>query len=109
MSFKRINILDTAKLIEQQKVSIVDIRDPQSFAAGHMPDAQNINNQNVADFMESTSKQEPLIVVCYHGHSSQPAAQYFSAQGFSEVYSMDGGFEVWKLSQPVEAGFKSDS
>jgi len=42
------------------------------------------------------------VVVCYHGHSSQPAAQYFAAQGFEDVYSMDGGFEVWKLNNPVE-------
>ncbi len=103
MSFQRISIEDTVQLMAQQTVNIFDIRDPQSFAAGRMPKAIQVNNQNAAELVEATDKTQPLLVVCYHGHSSQPAAQYFAAQGFEEVYSMDGGFEVWKLSQAVES------
>ncbi|NVJ68560.1 MAG: thiosulfate sulfurtransferase GlpE [Gammaproteobacteria bacterium] len=106
--FKRISIADTLELLKQD-ANIVDIRDPQSFAMGRMPKAQNINNQNVADYIEVANKALPLVVVCYHGHSSQPAAQYFAAQGFSDVYSMDGGFELWKLSQEVESSASSKS
>ena len=103
MNFKRISIDEVNRMNDQQTINVIDIRDPQSFAAGHMPQAVNINNQNAADYIEHTDKQTPLIVVCYHGHSSQPAAQYFAAQGFEDVYSMDGGFEVWKLNNPVES------
>jgi thiosulfate sulfurtransferase len=39
-------------------------------------------------------------VVCYHGHSSQGAAQFMLQQGFAEVYSMDGGFTEWAKVQP---------
>ncbi|GAA0207640.1 thiosulfate sulfurtransferase GlpE [Kangiella japonica] len=102
MNFKRITIEEVNRLQESQATNVIDIRDPQGFAAGHMPNAININNQNAADYIENTDKETPLIVVCYHGHSSQPAAQYFAAQGFKDVYSMDGGFEVWKLNNPVE-------
>lgn len=102
MDFKRISIDEVNRISEQQSINVIDIRDPQSYAAGHMPKAVNINNQNAADYIEKTEKETPLVVVCYHGHSSQPAAQYFAAQGFEEVYSMDGGFEVWKLNNPVE-------
>lgn len=102
MNFKRITIEEVNRLQEQQTLNVIDIRDPQAFAAGHMPNAVNINNQNATDYIENTDKETPLIVVCYHGHSSQPAAQYFAAQGFKDVYSMDGGFEVWKLNNPVE-------
>ena len=100
--FTRISVEQTKNLLAQGDVTIADIRDPMAFALGHMPQAQNINNQNAAEFVENSDKELPLIVVCYHGHSSQPAAQYFSAQGFKEVYSMDGGFEVWKLNNLVE-------
>ncbi|PXF64255.1 thiosulfate sulfurtransferase GlpE [Kangiella spongicola] len=102
MNFKRITIEEVNRLQESQATNVIDIRDPQAFAAGHMPNAVNINNQNAADYIENTDKEMPLIVVCYHGHSSQPAARYFAAQGFKDVYSMDGGFEVWKLNNPVE-------
>lgn len=102
MNFKRISVEEVNQLDQKQSINVIDIRDPQSFAAGHMPQAVNINNQNAADYIENTDKSTPLVVVCYHGHSSQPAAQYFAAQGFEDVYSMDGGFEVWKLNYPVQ-------
>ena len=102
MKFKRISIEEFNRMSQQETINVIDIRDPQSFATGHMPKAVNINNQNAADYIEQTDKKVPLVVVCYHGHSSQPAAQYFATQGFEEVYSMDGGFEMWKLSNPVE-------
>jgi thiosulfate sulfurtransferase len=44
----------------------------------------------------------PLIVSCYHGNSSQSAAAYLCSQGFTEVYSLDGGFEVWRTTYPGE-------
>lgn len=100
--FKCISIEKAAALINGSEVSVVDIRDPQSFAAGHVPNSKNINNQNLSEYIEQANKSMPLIVVCYHGHSSQPAANLFVSQGFEDVYSMDGGFEMWKLSQLVE-------
>ena len=41
-------------------------------------------------------------MVCYHGNSSQSAAAYLVGQGFSEVYSVDGGFELWRATYPEE-------
>jgi thiosulfate sulfurtransferase len=41
-------------------------------------------------------------VVCYHGNSSQGAAAYLVSQGFSEVYSLDGGIEAWQADYPGE-------
>ena len=47
------------------------------------------------EFLATADREKPLIVYCYHGHSSQGAADYFSEQGFAEVYSIDGGFVAW--------------
>ncbi len=80
---------------------IVDIRDPQSFQRGHMPGAKPLNNENFAQFVTDTPLDKPVVVVCYHGISSQQAAAIVAEQGFTEVYSMDGGFEGWKLSHPI--------
>ncbi|HET9930917.1 MAG TPA: nitrogen fixation protein NifZ, partial [Polyangiaceae bacterium] len=35
-----------------------------------------------------------VVIYCYHGHMSQEYAAQFGAFGFSEVYSVDGGFEA---------------
>ncbi|PYE31560.1 thiosulfate sulfurtransferase [Idiomarina fontislapidosi] len=84
----------------------VDIRDPQSFHAGHIPTAQPLNNDNISEFLANTDKDAQVIVVCYHGISSQQAALVLEAQGLTHVSSMDGGFTAWQTAYPdaVEQG-----
>lgn len=100
-TFQRIPASQAQTLVQQPRTLVVDIRDAASFAQGHMEGAQRLDNNNVAQFLEQADKSAPLIVCCYHGISSQNAAQYFAEQGFNEVYSLDGGFEGWKLQFPA--------
>ncbi|AXR08271.1 thiosulfate sulfurtransferase GlpE [Salinimonas sediminis] len=97
--FKHISVQEVAD--DTSAYTVVDIRDPQSFALGHMPKAVHLSNDNFATFLQTTPKHQPVVVVCYHGISSQRAAQVIVSQGFDTVFSMDGGFEAWKLAQPV--------
>lgn len=98
--FARINLDDARALMATRDPVIADIRDPQSYAAGHILGAVPLNNENLHDFVLHTASDAPVIVVCYHGVSSQGAAQYLCEQGFSEVYSLDGGFTAWQQSYP---------
>jgi thiosulfate sulfurtransferase len=79
---------------------VVDIRDPQSFALGHISGSHHLDNHSLADFIAKADLDKPLIVSCYHGNSSQGAAAYLAHQGFAEVYSLDGGFELWRSLYP---------
>ena len=81
-------------------VNIVDIRDDKSFNAGHITDAEHLDNHSVAAFINDTEHDEPVIVCCYHGNSSQSAGAYLAEQGFEQVYSLDGGFEEWSRTYP---------
>ena len=96
MAFKRISIEDSMTVIEEDAPIILDIRDHQSFCAGHVDKALHIDNSNIGEFIEATEKSIPLLVYCYHGNMSQGAANYFNQQGFTTVYSVDGGFEEWR-------------
>ena len=62
---------------------IVDIRDPHSFANGHISGSRHLDNRSLPDFIAAADLDHPLIVTCYHGHSSQSAAAYLVNQGFS--------------------------
>jgi thiosulfate sulfurtransferase len=99
-SFTRISANDAKILIAQGTSQIIDIRDPASFQAAHITNATRIDNQNIGLFINQADQQAPLIVCCYHGNSSQNAAHHFSEQGFKDVYSLDGGFEEWKVLFP---------
>lgn len=94
--------ISTAQALEllDNNAIVADIRDGQSFAAGHMPGAVNVNNDNLQDFLRDTDMDKPLLVCCYHGISSQSAAQFLAHQGFDEVYSVNGGYEAWRVDYP---------
>ncbi|MGX5172674.1 thiosulfate sulfurtransferase GlpE [Aliikangiella sp. IMCC44653] len=99
--FERISVLQANQLIQQEAAIVVDIRDPNTFAQGHIKGALRIDNNNLNDFLISADKTKPLIVCCYHGNSSQPAAEVFNQQGFARSYSMDGGMSEWALTNEV--------
>ncbi len=99
--FKRIPP-EQAQALRESGAVVVDIRDPQSFAMGHISGSRHLDNHSLHDFITAADLDAPLIVSCYHGNSSQSAAAYLVSQGFSEVYSLDGGFELWRATYPEE-------
>ncbi|GAB2678674.1 thiosulfate sulfurtransferase GlpE [Aliiglaciecola sp. 3_MG-2023] len=102
--FEHISVEQTQGLLADKKARLVDIRDEQSFAAGHVEGAVHLTNGSLQQFMSETEFETPVIVCCYHGISSQQAAQFLIHQGFEQVYSMDGGFEAWRASLPFVTG-----
>lgn len=103
MTFKRISIDDAEQLLKQG-AQLADIRDEQSFALGHIEGASHLRNDNLQQFIEAADPDQALIIYCYHGNSSQSAAQFFIEKDFTEVYSMDGGFEAWRQRYPKVSG-----
>lgn len=96
MNYKNISLEQAHQLIQNEEVNIVDIRDPASFMAGSIPNAINVSDYNVEEFVSTTDKSKPLLVLCYHGNSSKNAAEYFYSRGFTHSYSINGGYEAWK-------------
>lgn len=86
--------------MEAEEVALVDIRDPESHAAARIPSSIHLNDRSVQQFLGNADREKALIVYCYHGNSSQMAARFFVEQGFSQVYSMSGGFEAWRVKFP---------
>ena len=95
MPFKHMSAATLQTLLKEQPITLIDIRDQASFLAGHIEGALHVDNQNVEQFLASTNRDLPLVVCCYHGNSSQGAADYFNQQGFEESYSLDGGYTAW--------------
>ena len=100
--WKEIGVEKAKEKMDSENLIIIDIRDPESYEASHIPDAVNLNGSNIKEFVEGCDKTKPLIICCYHGISSQGAADYFSQLGFAEVYSLAGGFESWSYQYPCE-------
>ena len=97
-------------LIDDRGALVVDVRDPESFAAARVEGARRLDGEGVADFLARADPAVPVIVCCYHGHSSRGAAAHLAARGLDEVYSLDGGFTGWAARWPddVETGPTTD-
>jgi thiosulfate sulfurtransferase len=92
----QIQIFDAKQRFDQKDCLFVDIRDPGSYEAAHVPGAIHLHDGNVQEFIASTDRDRAVIVYCYHGNSSLGAAAYFLENGFKNVASMSGGFEAWR-------------
>jgi thiosulfate sulfurtransferase len=99
--FAHISVAEADTLLAEGRARLVDIRDPQSFAQAHAEGAFHLTNDTLVSFTNEVDYETPVVVMCYHGVSSQGAAQYLINQGFEEVYSLDGGFEAWRRTQAV--------
>lgn len=93
--WQRLSLADFKALVEERSVRIVDIRDAASYTVGHIPGALPLNDANLQAFLGSADKTQPLVVCCYHGHSSQNVAAFLASEAFQEVYSLDGGYVAW--------------
>ena len=95
MSYQCISIDDTKSLLKKEDVTIIDIRDNNSFSNGHIENAQHIEDINIDNFLLEKDKNESILIYCYHGISSKSAAQFFIQNGFQNVFSMDEGYAGW--------------
>ncbi|OBU47155.1 thiosulfate sulfurtransferase [Photobacterium phosphoreum] len=94
--FQHLSVLDAQQLLQQPNTVLVDIRDLQSYSLAHAPAAFHLTNDTMVTLMDEVDFEQPVLVMCYHGVSSQGAAQYLANQGYEQVYSIDGGFEAWR-------------
>src|SRR5262249_25508913 len=75
---------------------VVDGREPEEFASGHVPGALNLPQADLATRLDEVPRDRPVFVICQGGFRSLRAAQFLSQSGFSDVTSVKGGTEAWR-------------
>lgn len=80
--------------------SILDVRTPAEFSKGHLQNAANIdwNGNQFQSEVAKMDKATPVFVYCLSGGRSTSAAIYLRAQGFEEVYELEGGLLKWRAA-----------
>lgn len=94
---KQLTYEEVELLISQKDPIIADVRDRDSYEDAHIANAVHLSMPKMQEFIETIPKDKPILVYCYHGISSQSVGQHLIEQGFTEVYSLVGGYEAWKL------------
>lgn len=82
-----------------QHMLLVDVRDAEDFAKGHIPGALSLPQQRW-DTLEGMSREKPLIFYCYSQtcHLAAKACAQFASHGYP-VMEMEGGFAAWKAAE----------
>lgn len=95
MSFQCISIEEAKIIIDKDNLTIIDIRDRNSFLNGHIDKAIHVEDLDIDNFLKDKNKNDAILVYCYHGNSSKSAANFFVQHGFEKVLSMDEGYSGW--------------
>ena len=85
------------QLIEEGAL-LLDVREPDEYGQGAVPDSVHISRGQLESSIENRvpDKSTPLVVMCAGGVRSAFAAKTLAQLGYTNVVSMDGGFNKWK-------------
>ena len=97
-------------LINREKAVVVDVSEPDEFAAGHVTGAKNIPLAQLEERLPTVAKNKalPLILVCASGKRAQGAVATATKLGYANVQALAGGIQAWrKADMPVEKSAKA--
>lgn len=97
---REVDALEVQNLISKKNPTVIDVREAEEFAAGHLPGAINVP-RGVLEFKlgstpELGNPNAPLVLYCRSGGRSALAAYALNRLGYTDVLSMAGGYEAWK-------------
>jgi rhodanese-related sulfurtransferase len=97
------NVREVKKHLDaQESFTIIDVREESEWAQGHLPGAVHLGKGVIERDIENTvpGKATPIVLYCGGGYRSALAADNLQKMGYTNVFSMDGGWRGW-----TEAGF----
>lgn len=95
----RICVDEVYGLMKNPELLVIDVRDRSSYDKSHIESAVHADTRGVEKLVMQIPKTTPVLVYCYHGNASLVHGQMFVDFGFTEVYSLNGGYDGWMLLQ----------
>ena len=74
---------------------LLDVREPDEWAAGHAPDAHHLPMMEVPVRMAEVPADADVVVVCRSGGRSAQVVSYLIGHGWDNVRNLDGGMQSW--------------
>jgi rhodanese-related sulfurtransferase len=93
------------RLDTREKLTIIDVREDNEWARGHLPGAVHFGKGIIERDIEHAfpDKEATLVLYCGGGFRSALAADNLQKMGYTGVISMDGGWRGWtEAGYPVE-------
>lgn len=92
-------------LINREKAIVVDVCEPEEFAAAHVVGSRNVPVAQLEARLPEVAKNKglPLLLVCGTGARAQRALAVARKLGYANAQVLAGGLRAWKdASLPLE-------
>src|SRR5688500_2420977 len=96
---KETDVEGARKLVESG-AKLIDVREDNEFEAGHAAGAKHMSRGIIErDIVQNyPEKDTEIVLYCGGGYRSALAADMLQNMGYTNVWSMDGGWKAWKNS-----------
>jgi rhodanese-related sulfurtransferase len=83
-----------------EALTIIDVRTPEEFGAGHLADAVliDIYRDDFTQQLDALDRTTPYLIYCRSGNRSEQARQIMVDLGFSDVTDIAGGYQAWEAA-----------
>ncbi len=83
--------------IQNENFEIIDIRTPQEYATGYIPNAILIDfyDPSFSSQLDALDKSKTYAIYCNSGNRSQAALGLMGNKNFETVYDLRGGIQSW--------------
>ena len=100
-----VSVQEAVRLMNREKASVIDVREPGEYAAAHIVGSRNIPLGRLDAAQElPKNKALPVILVCASGHRAARAAKALEVKGYAKPVVLAGGLDAWKAANmPVES------
>ena len=97
--------VDEALALRESGAFVLDVRQPEEWAAGHIPNATLIPLGDLPARVAEVPKDRQVVVVCRSGNRSATGRDVLLGAGYPSVTSMAGGMNDWTAAgYPTESG-----
>ena len=96
---QEISAVEAAEILKgNPDIRLLDVRSPQEREQACIENSVLLDQEMAEEMLESWDPGSPLMFYCHVGQRSRQAAQYFTAQGFQQVYNISDGISGWSSS-----------
>ena len=96
---REVTVAETQARTQQNRdAKLIDVREDNEWEAGHAAGAIHLGKGIIERDVETTvpDKNAELILYCGGGYRSALAADALQKMGYTNVFSMAGGWKAWK-------------
>jgi rhodanese-related sulfurtransferase len=102
---QQVSVQQAKDLIAKGDVEVIDVREPNEWAGGHLPGARLVPLAQLRTDAKTALARDGVIFVCAAGIRSLVAARIAEGTGLTRVFNLTGGTQSWaKAGFPLTQG-----